>query len=163
MWLTQLLERNRQCRPGRIALVDDERSVTWAELHDRTRQLAHGLAESGIGRGDRVAVLSKDRIEVLESYFALARLGALFVPLNHSLAEPEVAGIVERVGAVAVLGESELLDRHAELPKSVRLRVAFDKPAFARLGTLAEERELPDVADTDPIAVLHTSATTGQA
>ena len=163
MWLTQLLERNRQCRPGRIALVDDERSVTWAELHDRTRQLAYGLAESGIGRGDRVAVLSKDRIEVLESYFALARLGALFVPLNHSLAEPEVAGIVERVGAVAVLGESELLDRHAELPKSVRLRVAFDKPAFARLGTLAEERELPDVADTDPIAVLHTSATTGQA
>ncbi|MGK3943483.1 AMP-binding protein [Streptomyces caeruleatus] len=163
MWLTQLLERNRQCRPGRIALVDDERSVTWAELHDRTRQLAHGLADLGIGRGDRVAVLSKDRIEVLESYFALARLGALFVPLNHSLAEPEVADIVERVGAVAVLGESELLDRHAELPKSVRLRVAFDKPAFAALGTLAEQRELPDVADTEPIAVLHTSATTGQA
>ncbi|MEU3146643.1 MULTISPECIES: class I adenylate-forming enzyme family protein [unclassified Streptomyces] len=163
MWLTQLLERNRQCRPGRIALVDDERSVTWAELHSRTRQLAYGLAELGIGRGDRVAVLSKDRIEVLESYFALARLGALFVPLNHSLTEPEVAGIVERVGAVAILGESELLDRHAELPKSVRLRVAFDKPAFAALGTLAEERELPDVADTDPIAVLHTSATTGQA
>ncbi|TDT39084.1 acyl-CoA synthetase (AMP-forming)/AMP-acid ligase II [Streptomyces sp. BK208] len=163
MWLTQLLERNRQCRPGRIALVDDERSVTWTELHDRTRQLAHGLAELGIGRGDRVAVLSKDRIEVLECYFALARLGALFVPLNHSLAELEVAGIVERVGAVAVLGESALLDRHAELPKSVRLRVAVDKPAFAALGTLAEERELPDVADTDPIAVLHTSATTGQA
>ncbi|MGA5261081.1 class I adenylate-forming enzyme family protein [Streptomyces griseoincarnatus] len=163
MWLTQLLERNRQCRPGRTALVDEERSVTWAELHDRTLQLARGLADLGIRRGDRVAVLSKDRIEVLESYFALARLGALFVPLNHSLAEPEVAGIVERVGAVAVLGESELLDRHTGLPSSVRLRVAFDKPAFAALGTLSAERDLPDVADTDPIAVLHTSATTGQA
>ncbi|MFH8797993.1 class I adenylate-forming enzyme family protein [Streptomyces sp. NPDC017936] len=163
MWLTQLLERNRQCWPDRTALVDERRSVTWAQLHDRTMELALGLAESGVRRGDRVAVLSKDRVEVLESYFALARLGALFVPLNHSLAEPEVAGIIERVGAVAVLGESELLDRHPRLPESVRTRVALDEPAFAALGTLAPERELPRVADSDPIAVLHTSATTGQA
>lgn len=163
MWLTQLLERNRQCWPERTALVDERRSVTWSEFHDRTLQLARGLAELGIERGDRVAVLSKDRIEVLETYFALARLGALFVPLNHSLAVPEVAGIVERVGAVAVLGESELLDRHPELPGSVRIRMAFDKPAFEALGTMAAERTLPAVADTDPVAVLHTSATTGQA
>ncbi|GGV60808.1 fatty-acyl-CoA synthase [Streptomyces griseoloalbus] len=163
MWLTQLLERNRQCYPDRTALVDEQRAVTWAEFHDRTVELARGLAELGVERGDRVAVLSKDRIEVLESYFALARLGALFVPLNHSLAVPEVAGIVERVGAVAVLGESDLLDRHPELPPSVRIRMAFDKPAFEALGTMARERELPRVADTDPIAVLHTSATTGQA
>ncbi|MFF9090559.1 class I adenylate-forming enzyme family protein [Streptomyces sp. NPDC014991] len=163
MWLTQLLERNRQCFPHRTALVDERRSLTWAEFHDRTVELARGLAELGIEHGDRVAVLSKDRVEVLESYFALARLGALFVPLNHSLAEPEVVGIIERVGAVAVLGESELLDRHPRLPESVRVRMALDKPAFAALGTLAGERELPRVADTDPIAVLHTSATTGQA
>jgi acyl-CoA synthetase (AMP-forming)/AMP-acid ligase II len=137
MWLTQLLERNRQCFPDRTALVDEQRSVTWAEFHDRTAELARGLSDLGIARGDRVAVLSKDRIEVLESYFALARLGALFVPLNHSLAVPEVTGIVERVGAVAVLGESELLDRHTELPESVRIRLAFDKPAFETLGTIA--------------------------
>ncbi|MGW2715566.1 AMP-binding protein, partial [Streptomyces sp. NPDC001356] len=60
MWLTQLLERNRQCFPDRTALVDEQRSVTWSEFHDRTAELAHGLAELGIGRGDRVAVLSKD-------------------------------------------------------------------------------------------------------
>jgi acyl-CoA synthetase (AMP-forming)/AMP-acid ligase II len=163
MWLTQLLERNRQCFPGRAALVDEHRSVTWAEFDDRTAELARGLAGLGIARGDRVAVLSLDRIEVLESYFALARLGAVFVPLNHSLAAPEVAGIIERVGAVAVLGESELLDRHASLPDCVRLRVALDKPAFTALGTVTAPAPLPEVADTDPIAVLHTSATTGQA
>jgi acyl-CoA synthetase (AMP-forming)/AMP-acid ligase II len=163
MWLTQLLERNRQCRPDRLALVDEQRRVTWSQFHDRTLELARGLADLGVGRGDRVAVLSKDRVEVLETYFALARLGALFVPLNHSLAVPEVVGIVERVGAVAVLGESDLLDRHLELPASVRIRMALDEPAFAALGTPAAGRDLPEVADTDPIAVLHTSATTGQA
>ncbi|MCH0559417.1 class I adenylate-forming enzyme family protein [Streptomyces sp. MUM 16J] len=163
MWLTQLLERNRQCFPGRLALVDERRGVTWAELAERTTELALGLAELGIRRGDRVAVLSQDRIEVLESYFALARLGALFVPLNHSLAVPEVAGIVERVGAVAVLGESELLDRHTVLPGCVRIRMAFDKPAFAALGTVAAPTELPLLPDSDPVAILHTSATTGRA
>ncbi|KUN00173.1 2-succinylbenzoate--CoA ligase [Streptomyces yokosukanensis] len=163
MWLTQLLERNRQCYPERTALVDEQRAVSWSELADRTLELAHGLTELGIERGDRVAVLSKDRVEVLESYFALARLGALFVPLNHSLAVPEVADIIERVGAVAVLGESELLDRHPELPASVRIRVALDKPVFEALGTVAAQGALPAVADTDPVAVLHTSATTGRA
>ncbi len=163
MWLTQLLERNRQCWPDRTALIDERRRITWSQLYDRTCELARGMADLGIERGDRVAVLSKDRIEVLETYFALARLGALFVPLNHSLAVPEVSGIMERVGAVVVLGESELLDRHRTLPASVRIRMALDKPAFDALGTLAAERDLPEVADTDPIAVLHTSATTGQA
>ncbi|MFG2310943.1 class I adenylate-forming enzyme family protein [Streptomyces sp. NPDC048566] len=163
MWLTQLLERNRQCFPERTALVDEQRAVTWLQFHERTLELARGLSELGIEHGDRVAVLSKDRIEVLETYFALARLGALFVPLNHSLAVPEVAGIVAQVGAVAVFGESELLDRHPELPPSVRIRMAFDKPAFEALGAVTPPRALTPVADTDPVAVLHTSATTGQA
>ncbi|MBO1287050.1 long-chain fatty acid--CoA ligase [Streptomyces sp. CAI-21] len=163
MWLTQLAERNRQCHPDRTALVDERRSVTWAQFHDRTVELARGLAALGIRRGDRVAVLAQDRIEVVESYFALARLGALFVPLNHSLAVPEVAGIIERVGAVAVLGESALLDRHTSLPASVRIRMPLDKPVFDALGTVDEPVELPEVADTDPVAILHTSATTGQA
>ncbi|MEU9979021.1 AMP-binding protein [Streptomyces sp. NPDC051014] len=163
MWLTQLLERNRQCHADRTALVDEHRSVTWAALHDRTAELARGLAELGIARGDRVAVLSLDRIEVLESYFALARLGAVFVPLNHSLTMPEVAAIIERVGAVAVLGESDLLDRHTSLPSCVRIRAAFDKPAFATIGAVAPAVGLPVLPDTEPVAILHTSATTGQA
>lgn len=162
MWLTQLAERNRQCFPDRTALVDEHRSTTWAQFHDRTAELARGLVELGVQRGDRVVVLSQDRIEVLESYFAIARIGALFVPLNHSVAAPEAAEMIERVGAVAMLGESELLDRHTELP-SVRVRIAFDKPEFAELGSTAEPVELPEVLDTDPVAVLHTSATTGRA
>ncbi|MFF1480474.1 class I adenylate-forming enzyme family protein [Streptomyces sp. NPDC058301] len=160
MWLTQLAERNRQCFPDRTALVDEHRSVTWAQFHDRSVSLAHGLAGLGIRRGDRVAVLSLDRIEVLESYFALARIGALFVPLNHSLTPAEVTGIVERTGAVAVIGESALLARHPDLP--VRTRVRLDDEAFTALGAEGGPA-LEDIPDDAPAAILHTSATTGQA
>ncbi|KUJ41307.1 2-succinylbenzoate--CoA ligase [Streptomyces albus subsp. albus] len=160
MWLTQLVERNRQCFPDRTALVDGDRSVTWAAFRERTVRLAGGLAGLGIRQGDRVAVLSQDRVEVMETYFALARLGALFVPLNHSLTPAEVTGIVQRTGAVAVIGESALLDRHPELP--VRLRIAVDSGRFATLGE-EPAPALPDIPDDAPAAILHTSATTGQA
>lgn len=162
MWLTQLTERNRQCFPGRTALVDGERSVTWGAFHDRTLQLAHGLIGLGIERGQRVAVLSLDRIEVMETYFALARLGALFVPVNHSLTPAEVTAIVERTGAVAVIGEAALLARHPDLP--VRLRIPMDSEEYAKLGVDADGSvELPPVPDEALAAILHTSATTGQA
>ncbi|MBL1098517.1 class I adenylate-forming enzyme family protein [Streptomyces coffeae] len=164
MWLTQLMERNRQCFPDRAAFIDERRSVTWAGLHDRTARLAHGFAARGVRPGDRVAVLSLDRVEVLETYFALARLGALFVPLNHSLTPDEVTGIAERTEPAAVVGEAELLARHPDLP--ARLRIALDGEEFAALAQgdgEGTEVELPDVADDAPAAILHTSATTGRA
>lgn len=174
MWLTQLLERNRQCFPDRAALVDAHRSVTWAEFHDRVARLAHGLSERGIGCGDRVAVLSLDRVEVLETYFALARLGALFVPLNHSLTPAEVTELAKGCDPVAVIGESALLDRHPDLP--VRIRLPLDGAEFAALcetdgpalpdasaADPAGGADLPDVPDDALVAILHTSATTGRA
>ncbi|MFG2357890.1 class I adenylate-forming enzyme family protein [Streptomyces sp. NPDC048521] len=173
MWLTQLLHRNRQCFPDRTALVDARRSVTWAELDDRVARLAHGLLGHGIRPGDRVAVLSLDRIEVLETYFALARLGVLFVPLNHSLTPAEVTAIAERCDPAAVIGESALLERHPDLP--VRIRLPLDGPEFAALceadGSAPADTApapagtsgLPDVADDALAAILHTSATTGRA
>ncbi|MEV7780133.1 AMP-binding protein [Kitasatospora sp. NPDC088351] len=164
MWLTQLLERNRQCYPDRRALVDERRSVTWSELHDRTLRLAHGFARLGLRAGDRVAVLSLDRIEVLETYFALARIGVLFVPLNHSLTTAEIGGIVERTGPAAIVGEGKLLGRHPDLP--VRLRIALDGAEYAALADGdggAGAPGLPAVPDDALAAILHTSATTGQA
>ncbi|MFE9443999.1 class I adenylate-forming enzyme family protein [Streptomyces sp. NPDC006602] len=174
MWLSQLLHRNQQCFGHRTALIDSERSVTWSELEERTTRLARGLAARGVSMGDRVALLSVDRIEVIESYFALAKLGALFVPLNHSLTATEVTGMVRRTGVSVILGEAALLERHPGLP--VRLRLAVDGPEYAELtapqaqGTgAAQDAEdadafrLPDVADSDLAAILHTSATTGQA
>ncbi|GAB2711270.1 class I adenylate-forming enzyme family protein [Kitasatospora kifunensis] len=160
MWLTQLLDRNVQCFPDRAAVVDRDRSLTWTAFRERTSSVARGLAAMGIRRGDRVAILSRDRVEVMESYFALARLGALFVPVNHSLTPTEVTGIVERTGAVAVIGESLLLERHPDLP--VRWRIALDGPQFTALGD-GGGPHLPPVPDDAPAAILHTSATTGQA
>ncbi|MCZ9634919.1 class I adenylate-forming enzyme family protein [Rhodococcus sp. BH5] len=164
MWLTHIVERNKQCFGDRTALVDANRSLTWAEFHDRSLCIAHSLSRRGIGQGDRVAFLSADRIDVLEVYFALARLGALFVPINHSLTTSEIADVCESTGVVAIFGESSLLNRHPVLP--VDLRIAFESEEFSDL--LAELstnqfRDLPQVSDDALAAIISTSATTGRA
>lgn len=160
MWLTQLLERNRQCHPDRVAVADERRSVTWAELDARTANLAGGLAKLGVRHGDRVAVLSVDRVEVLETYFALGRLGALFVPLNHGLVPAEVAEVAQRSRVAGIIGEDRLLDRHTGL--DVPFRLGFDDPQYESLARLPFDGELPDVRADDLVAILHTSATTGR-
>jgi acyl-CoA synthetase (AMP-forming)/AMP-acid ligase II len=161
MWLTEILERNCQQRPDLPAVIDGDRRVTWTELRARSRRLAALLATRGIGPGSRFGVLSRNRLEVLESYFAGAWLGAAFVPLNHAFTQPELVDVVERVAVAQVLGEAALLARIG-LPDSRTL--GFDEPAYRQ--AVADPGLTPPTTGTgsydDPMAILLTSATTGR-
>jgi acyl-CoA synthetase (AMP-forming)/AMP-acid ligase II len=156
MWLTQLVDHNRQCSADRLAVVDDRGARTWRQLARRVDNLAAGLAERGVRPGDRVAVLSADRIEVVETYLALGRLGALFVPLNHGLVPREVAEIAEHARLSAILGERHLLDR-----LGFGTRIAFEDPAYGLMAERDRTGPLPDVQADDLATILYTSATTG--
>ena len=75
--------------PDREALVDviDDRRYTYGELSDDIHRMADLLSNHlGIEPGDRVAVLSFNRVEYIKLFFALSRLGAILVPLNFRLA-----------------------------------------------------------------------------
>ncbi|MEU6862235.1 AMP-binding protein [Streptomyces sp. NPDC046876] len=159
MWMTHILERNRSFHPDRTALADERRSVTWAELENRVENLAGGLLGLGVRPGDRVAVLSKDRIEVLETYFALARIGAAFVPLNHGLTRGELTGILDRARVGAIIGEAELIARAEAL--GLPLSLPYESDHYAALARTAYDGPLPDVHPDDILALFHTSATTG--
>ncbi|MGI5458727.1 class I adenylate-forming enzyme family protein [Streptomyces sp. CA-249302] len=157
MWLTQLLDRNHRSHAGRTALVDERRSVTWAELAERVDHLAGGLLARGVQPGDRILVPAAERIEVFEAYFALARIGAVSVPLDPLAPAQEAAAVARRTGAVAVLAD----------PAAPSWAPDLDLPL---VGQAADEPNLPpcqgpwpQVRPDDPAAVMHTSATTGHA
>lgn len=78
-------------------------TYTWREFDDRTRRLAAGLSARGIIAGDRVAILMLNGHRYLELYYALARLGALCVPLNIRLAPPEITYILNDSESVALV------------------------------------------------------------
>ena len=108
----------------RIALIDGDSRITYAEFDRRTNQLARALRELGVRRGDRVAALLFNSSAFLETMFATAKLGAVFVPMNFRLAPPEVTFLMADSGADVFVWSGQLspLARVALAGEGVRLR-----------------------------------------
>ena len=89
--IPELLERHAAARGGKIAYRDAQASVTYAELLERTGNLAGHLADLGIAPGDTVAILLPNSVQWVETCFAIARAGAIGVPISYDATEPEIA------------------------------------------------------------------------
>src|SRR5689334_5901576 len=76
--------------PTRPALEDGDRLWTYAKLNDRVNRLAYVFTARGVRRGDRVAVLSENRLEYVEAMLAAAKLGAMIACQNWRLADAEL-------------------------------------------------------------------------
>jgi len=85
--------------PDKVAVVDGEQSFTYPQIGDRAQALARFLGTQGIGPGDRVSILEVNSHMFLESYYALAGMGAVMCPLNFRLSAKELAFILNDAGA----------------------------------------------------------------
>lgn len=158
--------------PDKPALLEGERTVSYAELDRRCNQVAHLLSERGVGRGDRVALLFENQIEVIELTFGTMRAGAVPVPLNSELAENQLARIAGHCEAdVLIAGGSlqqrakRILGRMRDVPRIVlvdadRPDVGESYPAARR----AADPEHPAVAvSPDDICMMpYTSGSSGE-
>ncbi len=167
-----LLTRNARLAGGAEGLVMGEERLTWRQAEARTNRLAHALVRRGLKRGERVAILSHNRLAFVESMFALARLGAVTVPINYRLTAGEVARILGDCEAVALLVGPEHLevarDAAGRVP-SVRFIAGLGEgqgeiPSYSTLLSEGEESEPAldrPVAADDYLALVYTSGTTG--
>lgn len=89
--------------PDRVALVDDLGSLTYREVNDRTDRLAGELRARGVGVGDGVGLLARNGRGFVESMVAISKCGADVLCLNTGLAGDQLAQVLTREGAVAVV------------------------------------------------------------
>lgn len=159
-------------RPGGEALVCGGERMTYAELDQAAGHLAAALVAQGVGAGERVALLVGNRNAFVTLLFAVARIGAIAVPMGLRLQAPEILHILTDCGAGLLVHEAELADRlpaPAEVP-DLRTRVVIGGEAAGSLGFEAFSasgtgREVPPVAavaEEDVAAILYTSGTTGR-
>lgn len=106
--IASLVEANAATMPDRLAVVDDDRRLTYREMALQTDAMAAVLGEHGVGRGDRVAVRMGNRSEFLTTSFAAWSLGAITVPVNTRLHGEEVRYILDHAGAACVVTEASL-------------------------------------------------------
>ncbi|OGL10143.1 MAG: fatty-acyl-CoA synthase [Candidatus Rokubacteria bacterium RIFCSPLOWO2_02_FULL_73_56] len=167
--LAAVLAHHADRFPDRACLVWGDATLTYADLAARAGRTATGLARLGLGRGDVVAVLLYNCPEFLEAMFAVARLGAVFMPINWRLAGEEIAYVVGHAGARLVITEPELAARAAParplVPAAGWVTVGGAPAGFAPFEALRDAGPAPPLADVAPDDVhrlMYTSGTTGR-
>jgi fatty-acyl-CoA synthase len=152
--------------PQRVALVHGDTGRTYLELDERTRALAAGLRSLGVGAGDRVAYLGANDPTLLETLFATARLGGVFVPVNWRLAAPELTYIAADCGASVLVHAAALADMASLMfaDESTSLRHVVELgPDFEGLATPGRPGDSDEpVGLDDPAVIIYTSGTTGR-
>lgn len=155
--------------------LEDGRTFTYREIHEQSNAVANALLAAGVGKGSHVAMMMENSPEQILAYFALAKLGAVCVPINTAARGTFLAYFLNQSDSTALLIDQSLLERFcevagetaiaqlwitegatgAELPGSMR------EHAFA--GLLAGNTANPpvDVSYRDLCALMYTSGTTG--
>ena len=83
--VTEFLDRATELYGNKIGVICENRKFTYKQLNERVNQLSHGLKDLGVEKGDRVAYLAPNTVEMLEGFYGIFQLGAVMVPLNIRL------------------------------------------------------------------------------
>ena len=151
-------------RPDAVAIRCGTRSLTYAELDDRSSRLAQALLSAGVGAGDRVAHLDRTAPEIVELLFATSKIGAVAVPLNWRLAPAELETIVADAGCTVMIAGRGYRDVARQIAAAVPqpLEVVdtcddYKRRLQAESGVDPGHRGAPD----DVAVQMYTSGTTG--
>lgn len=162
-----VIRTNARAYPHRTAASMEDEALTYAELDAASNRLAHVLRARGIGHGDRVVSWSDNDLRLIPFYIALAKLGAVFAPINARLSLEEAEAVIALADPVALLADAG----HGALAEAVARRRGLPCLSIARTGDdlYAEAEGAPgtDIAegrrDENDVQVLFfTSGSTGQ-
>ncbi|MBS0320576.1 MAG: AMP-binding protein [Proteobacteria bacterium] len=176
--LGRVLEQRARTMPERPYLQwEDTPALTFGETNREVNRLAHGFAAAGVRHGDRVMLFLPNSRDFVLAWFALAKLGAVEVPVNVHYRGPFLRHVAANCGAAIALTSADLLPHLAavvpELPALRRVYVVgesrdvaavpagVDVRAFTELRSDRVEDPGIEVASTDIAAILFTSGTTG--
>lgn len=122
-----LLRKRAYMLPEKEAFVDlsSGKRFSYAEYNNRTNRAANALLSLGVGQGDRVALLLQNSNEFMELFFAIAKIGAICVPLNWRLAAEELAYILKDSGASTLVFGSNYENLVADIKSSASIATSI--------------------------------------
>jgi len=168
--IARLLENGAERNPGQVCLVFESNQVTYGELNARADALAHGLTRKGLRPGNVCVLMMANSIQWVVTYYALAKIGAVVLPVNFLFRTGELDHIFRDSGAKGFIGQKEYLDQPLKTMEGsphIELRIASGvSPGHGLLplekvpvnqGPFPSHPVQPD----ETFAVIYTSGTTG--
>ncbi|MGW4769272.1 acyl-CoA synthetase [Nocardia sp. NPDC004278] len=174
--IADLVEHAIDLMPDRVALADDGREVTYAQLEERANKLANYLLQQGVQPGDKVGIYSRNTIEAVEAMVAVFKARAVMINVNFRYVENELQYIFDNSDMVALIHERRYSDRvTGVLPKTPLLKtvIVVDDDTTGTIPTAADSVEYEAVLaqssgernfgerSADDIFMLYTGGTTG--
>ncbi|MEW6070466.1 MAG: AMP-binding protein [Candidatus Thermoplasmatota archaeon] len=174
-WLNlgQNLEINAKKYANKIALKDKARKFTYSELNSRVNKLAQGLLSFGFRKGDKLAVLLENCIEIVEVYLAAAKTGIIVVPVNFRLVAPEIEYILNHSDSKGLIVHEEFVPVIEKIKPNLK-NIKKDSYFVVGKSSLPDYMSYDEVLKTSPDIkpqievrpkdtwiLLYTSGTTG--
>ncbi|ASF38513.1 AMP-dependent synthetase [Halobacillus halophilus] len=169
--LTDFLDRAVELYGDKPAIIDDDRTLTYKQLNGRVNQLSRGLGDLGVIKGDKVAYLAPNTLEMLEGFYGVFQVGGVMTPLNTRLKPADYQFILEHSESKVLFVDADLYHLvETVLPKLPQLEHVIvhggeEEGATSYEPWLASfSDELFDRAkleETDIASLLYTSGTTG--
>jgi acyl-CoA synthetase (AMP-forming)/AMP-acid ligase II len=170
-----VLAKHARYRPDQLAVVFEDQRLTYREFDRRVNRLANALCGLGVVKGDKIATLLANSLEVLEAYWAAAKIGAVVVPLSSLLRGRGLSTLLSDADIGLIVTEAA----HAAFLDEVRpeLAIAADRYLltdgngtrdgyrdYHALVAAASDADPPRVAidEDDPYNIIYSSGTTGQ-
>lgn len=170
MNLAHYLERSAAQFPDRIAVRHEGQTLTYRELNTRCNRLAAGLKQRGLSTADRCALMMPNSIQTITAYNAIAKLGAVVIPINFLYREHELKHIFADSKPKAFIGAAPYLNEIRPVLKAsadTPIRLALGAPDDGEFTDLqaadADDKDFTTYAadDDETLNILYTSGTTG--
>ena len=111
MNLGSLFSHHARYRPDHLAVVFEDQRLTWSEFNRQINRLANALVNLGIQKGDKVTTILPNCLELLEIYWAIAKIGAVVVPASTLLLEQAMKTLLQDSDSVLLITNSQFVDK----------------------------------------------------
>jgi long-chain acyl-CoA synthetase len=141
-------------------IFDDGSQLSFTDVVRDARRVAAGLADRGIGRGDRVAICAPNRLEWLLTFWAATSMGAVVVAMNGWWTGTEMMNALELTEPKLLIADRKRLERLAADTQTPT--IDMDEDFVSLYGTASTEEAMPTIDEDEPAMLLFTSGTTGR-
>ena len=156
--------------PDKTAIVFEGQRYTFSQLNERVNRLANGLLKLGVKAGDRVAFLQVNCNQCVETYFAVAKMGGIYLPLNFRTKEKELAYMLNTADCETIIAG----DRYIPIIKGIQPEVACLKNIITIetkqegllhydeiIASSPADEVVAEIGDDDTTILMYTAGTTG--
>ena len=175
MNIGNLLSRHARYQPDKLALIFEDNRLTYKEYNQNVNRLANAMLDMGIKKGDKIATLLPNCMELLEIYWAVAKVGAVVVPMSTLLLSKGLLSLLKDSDTVMVITNSGFVNTLNEIREDLPaissenyiLTDSSDTPGYRDYHALKAASDDLDpqgieISDDDIYNIIYSSGTTGQ-